>query len=401
MRATRFRDPGVVERWPVRQSVGAGVLGAAAGATIEYLLDIDRGRARRARVRDKAVRTAYKLNDGLGVVARDAGNRGRGVLYGIRYQVRGRTVDDVVLHERVRATLGQYVSHPHAVHVEIRDGVATLTGDVLRADAAHARRAVRRVPGVMRVEERWRVHDEADVPNLQGESRRRQPQPELLQQHWSPAARMIVAGGALATWAAARRAPRPLAWTLRAVGALAAARAATNLPVSRLVGIRASGRAVDVQAAISVAAPPQQVWELVSDYANFPRFMTNVLEVRHEPDSPMSYWAIAGPAEAPIRFQAHETRREAGRALAWKTAVGQPIAHTGAIRLDAEPGDRTRVQVQLTYNPVFGAAGHAVATLFGANPRQKLREDLMRLKSYVETGTAPSDAARPDQHQGT
>jgi uncharacterized membrane protein len=45
---------------------------------------------------------------------------------------------------------------------------------------------------------------------------------------------------------------------------------------------------------------------------------------------------------------------------------------------------------------VAGAVGHAVATLFGADPAHKMKHDLQRLKSLVETGEVPSDAAREE-----
>ncbi|MGP3965351.1 hypothetical protein ACTWPT_56330 [Nonomuraea sp. 3N208] len=52
----------------------------------------------------------------------------------------------------------------------------------------------------------------------------------------------------------------------------------------------------------------------------------------------------------------------------WKAAEGQLIAHAGTVQLTPEEDGRTRVQVQLSYNPVVGAAGHAVARLLDADP---------------------------------
>jgi hypothetical protein len=40
----------------------------------------------------------------------------------------------------------------------------------------------------------------------------------------------------------------------------------------------------------------------------------------------------------------------------------------------------------MTYTPPLGAAGHAVAWLLGADPRQAMHEDLVRLKSLLENG---------------
>lgn len=47
----------------------------------------------------------------------------------------------------------------------------------------------------------------------------------------------------------------------------------------------------------------------------------------------------------------------------------------------------------MAYNPVAGVLGHLVASLFGVDPRRQLDEDLLRLKSLIETGNLPAKAA--------
>jgi len=48
----------------------------------------------------------------------------------------------------------------------------------------------------------------------------------------------------------------------------------------------------------------------------------------------------------------------------------------------------------MSYNPVAGGLGHAVAALFGADPKGEMDADLVRMKSMIETGVPPHDAAR-------
>ena len=55
----------------------------------------------------------------------------------------------------------------------------------------------------------------------------------------------------------------------------------------------------------------------------------------------------------------------------------------------------TCVHVTLSHNPVTGAAGHALASLLGNNPRRQLDQDLARMTTLLETGRAAHDAARP------
>lgn len=375
---------------PVRQWIAVGGMAVGMGMMTEYLLDPQRGRARRATVRDKVGRTARDIGTGADALAADVAHRTRGVSAGARYRFKGRRVEDArVLHERVRAELGRHVRHPHAVDVRVEGGVITLTGDVLAEEETRAQRAVRRIPGVRRVRVHWAVWaDSAGISALQGEGRPRESVPELLQQHWSPTARLLVSLGAVVTWTATRRMPRPAAWPLRGVSAALATRAATNLPLKRLTGVRAGCRAVDVEDTIVLAAPSEKVWPWISGYDQFRQIMPDVRHVERTPGSRTSRWVITGPAGVPVRFTAEETRREEGRKIAWKTVDGELIAHAGTVRLDPMDG-RTRLQVRLSYNPVVGAVGHAVAALFRADPKHKLHGDLRRLKELVETDTPP------------
>ncbi|MGI5289859.1 SRPBCC family protein [Nonomuraea polychroma] len=372
------------------KNAAAAGLGFCAGAAIAYLFDPARGRSRRAKGRDKAAHATHELRDGLGVLSRDFANRSRGSAAAVRYRVAGRSADDRVLYERVRAELGRHVSYPHAVEVHVQDRRVTLHGDVLEGEEERARRALRHIPGVKGVETRWTTYrDAAESPRLQGAGRRREPVPELLQQQWSPTARFLAGTAAAGMMALPGGLPRPLAWAIRGAGALLAARVATNQPLRRLTGLKAGRHAVDITEGISIDAPASTVWSLVSDYSIFPRFMPDVLEVRRSADGRTSHWTISGPAGTPIRFDATEIRREEGREIAWQSAEGELIAHTGSLTLAEQPDGRTRVQVRLAYNPVAGVAGHAVARLLGANPARKLRQDLMRLRSYAESRRQP------------
>ncbi|HEX6354978.1 SRPBCC family protein [Actinophytocola sp.] len=387
--AGRTRGTTVVEErsLPLPQVVGAAAAAVGAGAAIEYVFDPDRGRARRARLRDKAVHTTTKLNDGRRVLGRDMAGRGRGVVANARYLVAGRRVEDDVLHERVRAELGRHVTHPHAVGVHVENGVVTLTGDIRADEEQRTRRALRRVPGVKRVVAEWRSHtDTTGVSALQGDGRpRRTPTTELLQEQWSPTARFLMGTAAVGAWLLSGRTPAPLTWAIRSASAAAGTRAVTNLPLKRITGVGAGRYAVKAQAAVCVPGPPAHVWPVVSDYSVFPLFMPDVLMVSRSADGKVSHWEIRGPGGLPVRFEAEETDRTEGRKISWRTRDGQHVAHSGTIRLDPTDDGRTRVQVHLTYNPVAGAIGHAVATLLGANPTRKLHGDLQRLKVALDT----------------
>jgi uncharacterized membrane protein len=53
----------------------------------------------------------------------------------------------------------------------------------------------------------------------------------------------------------------------------------------------------------------------------------------------------------------------------------------------------TQLGIQMRYGPPAGVLGHSVAKLLGVDPKTELDEDLMRLKSFLETGKRPHDCA--------
>jgi len=182
---------------------------AAAGAGLMFLLDPDRGRGRRALVRDQLVRAAHRTGDAVDATSRDVGNRARGVVAELRSRLVNVEVSDGVLHERVRARIGSAVGHAGAIEAGVVDGRVSLRGPVLADDVDRLVRRVRSVPGVREVINQLDVHDEpGGVPGLQG--RPRPPRGgevfELLQTNWSPSARLFagLAGAAMALWGVRR-----------------------------------------------------------------------------------------------------------------------------------------------------------------------------------------------------
>ena len=174
------------------------------------------------------------------------------------------------------------------------------------------------------------------------------------------------------------------------------------MELKRLTGVDAGRRAVEIQKTINVAAPIEQVYRFWTNYDNFPRFMSNVREVR-DAGNGMSHWAVDGPAGLPVEWDAVVTLRVPNEIFAWKSVEGASVENAGLVRFDRNEDDSTRVQIRLSYNPPAGAVGHAVAALFGADPKAQMDEDLMRMKSFIETGVRPGDAAeaRPQAREAT
>jgi uncharacterized membrane protein len=367
-------------------------LGGALGALAMYLLDPQQGRRRRARTRDKVVHAGKVLNEAGKVTARDTAHRAKGLLASTRKLFDHGQVDDDVLVGRVRAELGRFVSHSHAIEVAAQGGHVTLSGPILAEEVRPLLRCVRRVPGVRAVSDRLSVHEDASrVSSLQGGQPARGSRFELMQENWAPAARLAVGSiGAGLMASALRVRGTGLCALLGVTGGALVARAATNMSLSRLVGLSGG---ITVQKVINVDAPVSEVFAFWTDYQNFPRFMHNVREVRVHDDR--SHWVVAGPAGVPVQWDAKLVELVPDSLLSWRSLRDSAVKHEGWVRFEANGHGGSRITIRLCYVPPGGAFGHAVATLFGADPKSEMDSDLLRMKTIIETGRVPHDAARP------
>lgn len=172
---------------------GAGV---GLGSGLMFLLDPDRGKRRRAMLRDKCVWAARKTREGAGVTARDLRNRTQGLMTEVQSHFSSKPVDDSVLIERVRSKLGRVVSHPRAVNASVQNGRLVLSGPILTTEVPELLACVNRINGVREVVNVLDPHDKpGDHPSLQGGRERMGERSDLFQNTWSPTTRFLVGAG--------------------------------------------------------------------------------------------------------------------------------------------------------------------------------------------------------------
>jgi uncharacterized membrane protein len=314
----------------------------------------------------------------LSTGARDLAHRTRGSIFEAAGTWREGTVDDHILEQRVRAELGHVCSHPGAVEVSCQGGIVTVVGPVLGAEHRTVVRRLSRVRGVQQVEDRLEEHQPAErLPALQG------GEPRGIRRGWNPATRSAAGATGAALALAGWRLGRP---ALGGLGAAVAVRAMTNLPFRALLGLGGRRPAFEVDKTLHVAADPKEVFAFWQAMEQFPRFMTHVKEVRKLSDRRYR-WKVEGPGTVPITWEADVTGLVAGELIAWRSVEGAPVRSSGVVHFEHDNGG-TRVQVRMKYAPPAGAVGHAVARLFGADPRKEMDDDLLRFKSLLEQGKA-------------
>jgi uncharacterized membrane protein len=366
----------------------AGAFGFGLGTM--YFLDPDCGRRRRAVTRDKVKSTAHRSACMARKTREDLANRSRGFVASLDWR-RPRDTSDGAVQARIHSRLGRIVSHPHAIHVQVTTGRATLRGPVLAHEVPALLAAVAATAGVTEVDNQLDVQDSpANIPALQGRRIPCQKKFVLAKQNWPPAARLITAlgGGALAAYGLVRGKIVGKLFTL--AGAALCIRGITNLDASHLTGIGAGCRAVDLQKTITINAPIEDVFNFWARFENLPRFLTHVRDIRNL-DNARSQWTVAGPVGTSFQFNAAITEFLPYQLLAWKTEPGSRIEHAGVVRFTPTTSGGTRLDILMSYNPVAGAIGHLVATLLGSDPKTAMDQDLARFKTLMEQGKANAE----------
>jgi uncharacterized membrane protein/osmotically-inducible protein OsmY len=371
------------------------LLGAAGlGAGLMYLLDPDRGTRRRAMTRDQAVHAANVLTKGARAVWRDTSQRTTGVLAEFRRVFERTAPSDRQVEARVRAELGYLVRHPRAIEVSAQAGHVTLRGPIHAQEVDPLLSRVRQVRGVASVDNHLEPHESAEsIPPLQGGAPISHPgrQLEWFQIHWSPSARFAAgtAGGVLMLYGLWRRHPATSLAGL--AGSALVARAASNLPLARLVGAGAGRRAVDIRKTMTIAAPRLRVFEFWSRYVEFPRYTRHVLDIRQLGEG-RSRWKVLGPAGMALTWISVITDSRPNKLLAWKTERGSAVQHAGLLRfMDSHDGG-TIIHLRMSYNPPGGALAHGAIKVFGSDLESLLEEEFMRIKTFLETESIPQRA---------
>lgn len=367
--------------------------GVGTGAALMYVFDPISGTRRRSMARDQLTHAECALSHELEKARRDLGHRGQGLLVRAWQHLQSLFVtpriDGDTLIARVRSELGRVSTHPRAVHVSAAAGYIVLHGQILEDEAETLIQRIGRVRGVRGVEDRLERYTSADnIPSLQGTNfRNGRSRSIIFQEEWPPAFRLLA--GAIGTYYGLKGLFRGgLIGKTMALGCgLIAARAVTNMPARRMLGIGAGYRAIDLQKTLTVHAPLEEVFESMTRIENFPRIMQHVEEVRRIGDK-ISHWKVRGPAGKLIEWDAQVTQLVPNELFAWRTLPGSMVEHEGRIRFLPQDTGRTRLDIHMSYNPPAGALGHALASLMRVDAKTALDEDLVRLKSLLENGKA-------------
>jgi uncharacterized membrane protein len=151
----------------------------------------------------------------------------------------------------------------------------------------------------------------------------------------------------------------------------------------------AGDRGINVHESIRLEKPVEEVYRFWRRLENLPRFMTNLERVTELGDG-RSHWVAKGPAGTSVEWDAEIINEDENKVIGWRSLPDAQVVTAGSVNFDrVRDGGSTQVSVHLQYAPPAGRAGALVATLFGREPSQTIREDLRRFKRLLESGEQP------------
>jgi uncharacterized membrane protein len=152
-------------------------------------------------------------------------------------------------------------------------------------------------------------------------------------------------------------------------------------------------RGLHVRESIRLEVPCADVYGFWRRLENLPRFMTHLDRVTESSDG-RSHWVAVGPAGLAVEWDAEIINEVENKVLAWRSLPGSDVVTAGSVNFDAARGGRsTQVSVHLQYALPARKAGALVASLFGREPSQTVREDLRHFKQWLEAGEIPRATA--------
>lgn len=146
---------------------------------------------------------------------------------------------------------------------------------------------------------------------------------------------------------------------------------------------------VKLTESITIGRPRDEVFALWRDLRDLPTFMQGLERVEYvEPG--VTHWVFTGPGGTTLEWDAEIINEVEGSLIGWRSLPGADLVSAGSVQFKDAPGDRTAVTVTMQYAPPGGRLGAAVSWMMGWAPASVLREDLRRLKRWLEAGEIPT-----------
>jgi hypothetical protein len=223
----------------------AGLTGLAMAAGAVYLFDPKQGKRRRAEISGQCKSAARRISDGTHHLGDEISSRYHGASTRVSSWFSSRARADAGLARRVRIDLWRAMKDSSGIGVIAHDGTVILHGEIPPHQHKQVLQVVSATEGVVGIADHLTDIGGAksSAPRVRIQERFNRVRDSLMQEHWSPTARVCsgTVGLALLRWGATHR---NFGGGIGALtGAVLLVRSTTNTPLKQLV--RRGQRAVE------------------------------------------------------------------------------------------------------------------------------------------------------------
>lgn len=208
----------------------------------------------------------------------------------------------------------------------------------------------------------------------------------------------LLGGGALVLFGLSRRSFTGL--SLAAAGSYLVYRSMTGHSIAyEAMGVNLAtpglGKGVRIEKSLTINKPVGEVYRFWRNFENLPLFMHHLETVQATGDS-QSHWVATGPMGVRLEWDAQIVEERENELISWRSLPGADVDNWGSVRFKEAPGGRgTELKIKLDYNPPGSVPGVAFAKLFNRVAAQQIKEDVRRLKEYMETGEIATTRGQP------
>lgn len=131
--------------------------------------------------------------------------------------------------------------------------------------------------------------------------------------------------------------------------------------------------------------PLSEVYAFWRNLENLPKFMNHLDSVKPI-NSTISEWTAKGPAGiGRLSWKAEILKDEKEKLLSWHSLSESSIENSGKVIFKSK-GKATEIDVAISYHAPLGIAGESAAKLLNPYFEKIVKDDILNLKEYLESG---------------
>ena len=143
-------------------------------------------------------------------------------------------------------------------------------------------------------------------------------------------------------------------------------------------------RRVSFKSVIDVERPVAEVFAFFKNFENFAHVMGGIRSVIDYEDG-RSRWEVYTPSGGTLEWDAVVTKYVPNSVIAWESVPRSAVETTGLVRFKPLAPNWTRLEIAFTYRPARTDFSDAVHSLLAPRATRRLRADLERARSYIES----------------